>query len=286
MASLKAIRKRITSVKNTQKITKAMKMVSAAKLRRAQEALAAARPYADKLAQLLRNVAARVGSDAHPLLQTHAEERRLDVVLVTTDRGLCGAYNTNLIRKTEAFLQERGRERVRLTVVGRRGFDYFKKRRVEIADKHINLLRGPNAALADSIGARLAHAFAAGDSDAVYLVYNQFRSALVQVPTLQQLLPIVAEAGAGADAVDYRYEPSAAVLLDRLLHQYVNVLIHRAFLDATASEHGARMTAMDSATSNAADMIDRLTLEMNRARQATITKELMEIVGGAEALQG
>jgi F-type H+-transporting ATPase subunit gamma len=286
MASLKIIRKRITSVKSTQKITKAMKMVSAAKLRRAQDAATSARPYAEKLTELLQNVAARVGTDAHPLLQTRSGEGSIHVLLVTADRGLCGGYNSNLIRKTEAFLQEHGRDRVRLTIVGRRGFDYFKKRNVNIAEKHINLFGGPDSALARRLGEQLAHEFAEGESDAVYLVYNRFRSAIVQIPTVEQLLPIVAETTADAEATDYLYEPDASQLLDRLLRQYVTVLIHRAFLEAAASEHGARMTAMESATNNAGDMIDRLTLEMNRARQATITKELMEIVGGAEALKG
>ena len=286
MASLKIIRKRITSVKSTQKITKAMKMVSAAKLRRAQEAATAARPYAEKLTALLHNVAARVGDSTHPLLQARPEERSIHALLVTADRGLCGGYNANLIRKAEALLQERGRDRVRMTIVGRRAFDYFKKRDVTIVDKHINLFGGPGAALARSIADQLAREFAEGSTDGVYLIYSRFRSALVQIPTVEQLLPIAAETTAGTDAIDYLYEPNAAELLDRLLRQYVTVLIHRAFLEATASEHGARMTAMESATSNASDMINRLTLDMNRARQATITKELMEIVGGAEALKG
>ena len=286
MASLKIIRKRISSVKSTQKITKAMKMVSAAKLRRAQDAATAARPYAEKLTALLHNVAARVGDSPHPLLQTRPEERSIHVLLVTADRGLCGGYNSNLIRKTEALLQERGRDRVRLTIVGRRGFDYFKKRDVNIVDKHINLFGGPSSELARTVGEQLAREFAEGATDAVYLIYSRFRSALVQIPTVEQLLPIASEAAAGADTIDYLYEPSAAELLDRLLRQYVTVLIHRAFLEATASEHGARMTAMEAATSNASEMIDSLTLAMNRARQANITKELMEIVGGAEALKG
>jgi len=286
MASLKAIRKRISSVKSTQKITKAMKMVSAAKLRRAQEAATAARPYAEKITALMGNVAARVGSSGHPLLEQREPERRIDVLLVTGDRGLCGGYNSNLIRKAEALLNERGWDNVRLTVVGRRAFDYFKRRPANIVDKHINLFGGPGSALAQDLGERLSREFAEGVTDGVYLVYSHFRSALSQIPTVERLLPIAADSAAGADSVDYLYEPDAAALLDRLLRQYVSVLIHRAFLEATASEHGARMTAMDSATRNASDMIERLTLEMNRARQATITKELMEIVGGAEALKG
>jgi F-type H+-transporting ATPase subunit gamma len=284
MASLKIIRKRISSVKSTQKITKAMKMVAAAKLRRAQEAAEAARPYADKIQALLRNVAARVEDAAHPLLQTRAEQRSVDLILVTADRGLCGGYNTNLIRKADAFLQERGGN-VRLIIVGRRGLDYFKRRPVNILDKHINLLKGPDSALAQALGAQVSRDFAAARCDSVYVLYNQFRSPVVQIPTLEQILPIAPATSAAAAATDYLYEPSEAELLDRLLRRYITVLILRAFLEALASEHGARMTAMDSATNNASDMIDRLTLEMNRARQASITKELMEIIGGAEALK-
>jgi F-type H+-transporting ATPase subunit gamma len=286
MASLKIIRKRIASVKSTQKITKAMKMVSAAKLRRAQDAALAARPYADKLADMLGSVAARVGDAEHPLLQPRPEERHIHVLLVTADRGLCGGYNANLIRKAEALLHEHGREHVRMTIVGRRGFDYFKKRAVTIADKHINLFGGPTGELARAIGEQLIREFANGTSDAVYSIYANFRSALVQVPTVQRLLPIAARTPEGTTATDYLFEPNIILLLDRLLRQYITTLIHRAFLEANASEHGARMTAMDSATNNASDMIDRLTLDMNRARQAAITKELMEIIGGAEALKG
>ena len=287
MPSLKDIRKRISSVKNTQKITKAMKMVSAAKLRRAQDAALAARPFATKLTELLNNVAARVGTAAHPLLEQHDEVRSVHVLLVTADRGLCGGYNSNLIRKAANFVAEQGQERVKMTFVGRRGYDHFRKRGVEIVDKHINLFGGPNFALAAALGEQFRREFAGGETDAVYVVYNQFRSALVQEPTVEQLLPIAPPAADdAADSTEYVYEPAADQLLGRLLTQYVNVLIHRAFLEAVASEHGARMTAMDSATSNASEMIDRLTLDMNRARQAGITKELMEIVGGAEALNG
>jgi len=287
MASLKSIRKRISSVKSTQKITRAMKMVSAAKLRRAQDAATAARPYAEKLTGLLQNVSSRVGDTTHPLLVKRPEEKNVHLLLVTSDRGLCGGFNSNLLRKAEVFLKERGRDHTRMTVVGRRGFDYFKKRSANIVDKHINLFGGPTAALAAQLGEQLSRELADGTVDAVYILYNRFRSALVQTPTVDQLLPLVAvESETSTDSLDYRYEPDAAILLDRLLRRYINVIIHRAFLESVASEHGARMTAMGSATSNASDMIDRLTLEMNRARQATITKELMEIIGGAEALNG
>jgi F-type H+-transporting ATPase subunit gamma len=286
MASLKIIRKRIGSVKSTQQITKAMKMVAAAKLRRAQEAATQARPYADKIGELLRTVAGRVGADSHPLLAPREVEQNIELVLVTSDRGLCGGYNTNLIRRAQAFLNERSTANVRLTLVGRKGYDYFRRRSVPITDYHINLLGGPDHALAVQLGARFANDFASGNVDAVYLLYNQFRSALSQIPTVERLLPVGTPAAELSDQTDYLYEPDPMILLDRLLRQYIGTLIGRSFREAIASEHGARMTAMDSATSNASDMIDRLTLEMNRARQAAITKELMEIVSGAEALRG
>jgi len=285
MPSLKDIRKRISSVKNTQKITKAMKMVSAAKLRRAQDAAIAARPYAEKLSGLLENVAGRVGATAHPLLQGRSEIQRIHLLLVTADRGLCGGYNSNLIRKAARFIEKKGAEKIKMINVGRRGYDYFKTRGIDIVDQHINLFGGPGLPLAEQLADQLRGLYGGGETDAVYVVYNQFRSALVQEPVVEQLLPIVPpERDAGEASAEYIYEPDAATLLDRLLNRYVTVLVQRAFLEAIASEHGARMTAMDSATNNAADMIDRLTLDMNRARQAGITKELMEIVGGAEAL--
>ena len=286
MASLKIIRKRISSVKNTQKITKAMKMVSAAKLRRAQDAATSSRPYAQKLTEMLSNVAARVTTDSHALLQSRAEVKSIHLILITADRGLCGGYNSNLIRKASAFLAEHGPDRVRVTFVGRRGFDFFKKRGVTVADKHINLFGGMTHGLAQKLSTQLQKEFIAEETDAVYIAYNQFRSALVQTPVIERMLPLEPQKSGDEVLIDYLYEPDAAQLLDRLLRQYITIVIHRAFLEATASEHGARMTAMDSATSNASDMIDRLTLAMNRARQAGITKELMEIVGGAEALNG
>jgi F-type H+-transporting ATPase subunit gamma len=286
MPSLKAIRKRISSVKSTQQITKAMKMVSAAKLRRAQDAATAARPYSEKLSELLRAVAARVGSESHPLLATPEHERTIDLLLVTSDRGLCGGFNANLIRKTEAFVKEHPEARVRLTVVGRKGYDYFKKRSVEIAEHHINLFGGPSNELATKLAGRFAADFAAKQTDGVYILYSHFRSAISQVPTIEKLLPLSSSTSDAESLAEYIYEPNAAELLDRLLRQYIVALADHAFLESVASEHGARMTAMDSATSNARDMIDRLTLAMNRARQAAITTELMEIVSGAEALKG
>jgi F-type H+-transporting ATPase subunit gamma len=287
MASLKTIRKRISSVKSTQQITKAMKMVAAAKLRRAQEAAQQARPYAEKLSALLQTVAARVGEDAdHPLLATHAAERRIDVILVTGDRGLCGGYNSQLIRRLEHFLTEHRGAEVRLITVGNKGYMYFRKRPVGVSAQYTHLPAGPGLPLALELSAQVARDYTEEKTDAVYVLYSQFRSAISQVPTIERLLPVPAAAESSGPQLDYLYEPDEATLLDRLLRQYITTLVHRAFLESIASEQGARMTAMDNATRNAREMIDRLTLEMNRARQAAITTELMEIVSGAEALKG
>ncbi len=291
MPSLKAIRKRISSVKSTQQITKAMQMVAAAKLRRAQDAATQARPYADKLSEQLTSVAARVGDAAsNPLLATRAEEKVVDIILVTSDRGLCGGYNSNLIRTCESLLADKADCEIRLTVIGTKGSQYFKNRGRATFEEHTGLAAGPDHPLAVQLGNRVSRDYASGETDAVYVVYNKFNSAISQVPTVEKLLP-VASAGADEDQqeeslVDYIYEPDPGSLLGRLLAQYINTLIYRSFLEANASEHAARMTAMDSATSNASDMMERLTLEMNRARQAAITTELMEIVSGAESLKG
>jgi len=286
MATLKAIRKRIGSIRNTQQITKAMKMVSAAKLRRAQEAAVAARPYAEKMTDLLKNLAARVASNAHPLL-TMREEKRILLVLLTSDRGLCGGYNANLIRAAEAFIRRQsGEKEVQLTLVGRKGADHFRRRRAEIADRYINILATPPEVLAVEIAEKLIHRFVSDEADAVYILYSSFRSALSQVPTLEKLLPVTVTATAEVEQLtDYLYEPGIQEILASLLPKITEVAVQRALLEATASEHGARMTAMDSATTNASKMMGTLTLQMNRARQASITRELMEIVGTAEALK-
>jgi len=287
MPSLKVIKKRISSVKSTQQITKAMEMVAAAKLRRAQEAVEEGRPYAAKLGELLAAVAPP-GSDAeHPLLVRPETERTVDLLLLTSDRGLCGSFNSTLIRQAEAFRDAHPDAALRMTTVGRKGYDYFRKRGAQITEHHINLPRGPGHELAQRVAQRFAEDFAARRTDAVYAVYSRFRSALSQIPTLERILPIGGEEKSGGlPLVEYIYEPDAASLLNGLLHRYLVLQVSGAFLETIASEHGARMTAMSSATKNATEMIDRLTLQMNRARQAAITTELMEIVSGAEALNG
>ena len=288
MATLKAIRKRISSIRNTQQITKAMKMVSAAKLRRAQEAAVQARPYAEKMTELLKNVSARVASNAHVLLQPR-EEKKIQLVLFTSDRGLCGGYNANLIRAAEAFLRRNAAEKeIEITLVGRKGADYYRRRRATIVDRYIGILVTPADELAAEIARKLIARFIAGETDAVYILYSHFRSALSQVPTLEKLLPVALAEPAESEAqqqTEYLYEPGVQELLASLLPRITDVAVQRALLEATASEHGARMTAMDSATTNASKMMGSLTLQMNRARQASITRELMEIVGTAEALK-
>ena len=283
MPSLKALRKRIATVRSTQQITKAMKMVAAAKLRRAQDAAERARPYAAKLSEMFTAVAAGIGSEAHPLL-AHRPERRLDLVVLTSDRGLCGGYNANLLRFAETFARERGAETA-TAVVGRKGLEYYRRRQARLFLHRLGILTTPPAALAADLAGELTRRFVAGESDAVHLVYTRFRSAISQVPTSVPLLPVAAPDSERLP-IEYIFEPERPALLARLLPRYIEILITQALLEAVASEHGARMTAMDNATRNAADMIDRLTLSMNRARQATITKELMEIVSGAEALKG
>ena len=286
MATLKAIRKRVSSIRNTQQITKAMKMVSAAKLRRAQEAAVQARPYAEKMTELLKNVSARLSSQAHPLLQVR-DERKIQLVLFTSDRGLCGGYNANLIRAAEAFMRKNasGKE-VEVTLVGRKGADYYRRRRASIVDRYTGILAKPADELAAEIAQKLTARFIAGETDAVYILYSSFRSALSQVPTLEKLLPVALVETSESEPqqqTEYLYEPGVQELLASLLPRITDVALQRALLEATASEHGARMTAMDSATTNASKMMGSLTLQMNRARQASITRELMEIVGTAEA---
>ena len=290
-ASLRDIRKRIASVKSTQQITKAMKMVATAKLRRAQENILATRPYATKMFDLLSSIAARASSDVHPLV-IRREPRRVEVVLFTSDRGLCGAFNMNLIQRAEKFTEEeKVPEELVYSFIGKKGRDYFRKRRVNIRREYINIPARPDFPLASRIAHELIEAYAEEKVDAIYLLYSEFKSAIQQRIVLEKILPVSPksqEPGEGVQkptAVDYIYEPSEREILNQLLPMYVEVQIYRALLESVASEFGARMTAMENATKNAAEMIDKLTLVYNKARQASITKELIEIVSGAEALK-
>jgi F-type H+-transporting ATPase subunit gamma len=290
MPSLKAVRTRIASVKSTQKITRAMKLVAAAKLRRAQDAIVATRPYAKALAEAVAEVAARAGDDAHPMLQQR-EGRRLAVIILTSDRGLCGGFNANICRTTQRFVDERlkskAADEVQLDVVGRKGRDFFRRRRVKIAHEFPGVAGETALDRARELALTVGGDFIDGRVDGVYLVYNEFKSAMSQRVVSERLLPITPATTEGDLAhTDFLYEPGKTELLNMLLPLYVQSQIYRAFLESIASEFGARMTSMDNATTNASEIIDRLTLQYNRARQAAITKELMEIVGGAEALKG
>lgn len=290
MANLRAIRKRISSVKSTQQITRAMKMVSAAKLRRAQDGINAARPYARKMREVVTAVAGRAGSDAHPLL-TAREAKKLAILVVTSDRGLCGSFNAGLSRAVYRFLNEhRGAyEEITLFVVGRKGRDFFRRREIPIRKEYLGVLGAVSRQHAETIANDLIGGFLAGEFDEVQIAFNEFRSAISQVVRFEKMFPIgleKADGEAGGAGIDYLYEPGQKEILASLLPKYVETQIFRVLLESVAGEHGARMTAMDSATNNSVDMISRLTLKMNRARQATITTELIEIVSGAEALKG
>lgn len=289
MANLRAIRKRISSVKSTQQITRAMKMVSAAKLRRAQDGINAARPYARKMREVVTAIAGRAGADAHPLL-TAREGKKLALLVVTSDRGLCGSFNSGLTRAVHRFLKEhRGEyEEITLFVVGRKGRDFFRRREVPIRKEYLGVLGSVSRHHAETVVGDLVGGFLAGEFDEVQIAFNEFRSAISQIVRFEKLFPIALESSGetGGDDVDYLYEPSRKEILAMLLPKYVETMIFRILLESVAGEHGARMTAMDSATNNSVDMISRLTLQMNRARQATITTELTEIVSGAEALKG
>jgi F-type H+-transporting ATPase subunit gamma len=289
MANLRAIRKRVSSVKSTQQITRAMKMVSAAKLRRAQDAINAARPYARKMREVVTAVAGRAGSDAHPLL-TAREGKKLALLVVTSDRGLCGSFNSGLTRAVYRFLNEHRNEyeEITLFVVGRKGRDFFRRREIPIRKEYLGVLGAVSRQHAETVAGDLAGGFLDGEFDEVQIAFNEFRSAISQNVRFEQMFPIALEPSGktAGDEVDYLYEPSREEILATLLPKYVQTMILRVLLESVAGEHGARMTAMDSATSNSADMIARLTLQMNRARQATITTELTEIVSGAEALKG
>lgn len=290
MASLRDIRKRIRSVKNTRQITKAMKMVSAAKLRRAQENVVAARPYAQTLDAVMSTLISRSepGSLSHPLL-TRREIKKVELVVVTSDRGLAGGFNANINRKALKYIADEKGLEVVVSTVGRKGHDFLRGRGATIRKDNPGTFQKLNYATAESIAKELSKRFLDGEVDAVFLVFNEFVSAIAQVPTMAQLLPFEAKTGsvkAGEASVDYKYEPNPQAVLEKLVPQAVAVKVYRALLESFAAEHAARMTAMENATRNAGDMIGSLTLFYNRSRQAQITKELVEIVSGAEALKG
>jgi F-type H+-transporting ATPase subunit gamma len=279
--------RRIRSVKGTQQITKAMKMVAAAKLRRAQDAITQARPWADTLSHVLANVAART-EFSHPLLETHEGERSW-LVVISSDKGLCGSFNANLLRSVEKDLETGRWPEVDLAVIGRKASDYFRRRRWELVIEERNTMTNVSSADGPRLGQRFMEAFTSGEVGSVWLAYNSFVNMIRQDLKIERLLPIEPPTVDQVDSdtrVDYLYEPDARSLLAELLPRHVETQIQRALLDSAAAEQAARMTSMDAATRNAGDMIDALTLLYNRTRQAAITKELIEIVSGAQALEG
>ena len=285
MPSTIDIRRRIRSTKNTQQITKAMKMVSAAKLRRAQDRIFAARPYAAALREVLSSIATRVEDITHPLLEAHEAERNVLMVVVTADRGLCGAFNSNVLRAAMNAIHDHGWESVTVLPIGRKGMEYFKRRPFPIRHS-AHLMQALSQDEAHAIAQRLVDDFTGEKADAVYVVYNEYKSVISQVVRVERLLPIERAWDEQATAVDYLYEPGPVQILSELLPKHIEYQLYRTLLESAAAEQGARMTAMEAATKNASDMISHLTLTYNRIRQAAITKEIIEIVSGAAAAEG
>jgi F-type H+-transporting ATPase subunit gamma len=298
MPNLLDIRRRIKSVKNTQQITKAMKMLSAAKLKRAQDTVVAARPFANKMMSVLGDLASRTDENfSHPLLDVRGDERYL-IVLITADKGLAGAFNTNLIKAAQAFMREHESKAIEMLPVGRKGRDFFRRRNVPFVDEYIGLTGKGRIEYAEAveIARNVINRFTEDEElDKVFLIYNEFKSVLQQRVVIEQLLPVSrtdeATEDVAADApqrpvdlTEYIYEQSPAEIFSRLLPRLVETQIFRALLESVASEHGARMTAMDSASKNAGELIGSLTLNMNRIRQAAITNEIIEVVSGSAAL--
>jgi F-type H+-transporting ATPase subunit gamma len=290
MASLLDMRRRIKSVKNTQQITKAMKMVAAAKLKRAQDRVTAARPFAQKMSSVLGGLSAKVADEfSHPLLTPRGDEKYL-VVLVTADKGLAGAFNANVIKATQLFLKDNADKSTEIVAVGRKGRDFFKRREIAINAEYIGVTGAGQVKYSDAaeIADKVIETFTDDESiDKVFLVYTEFKTVLSQKPIVEQLLPIpsIAAADEADDAVEaeYIYEQPPAEIFGKLLPKQVVTQVYKAMLESVASEQGSRMTAMDSASKNAGELIDTLTLNMNRIRQAAITKEIIEVVSGAAA---
>jgi F-type H+-transporting ATPase subunit gamma len=290
MPSLIDIRRRIRAVRSTQQITRAMKMVAASKLRRAQDNILHARPFAERMLRVLNSLAARVDEQAHPLLHVRPDRANRPTLLfvITADKGLCGSFNTNIIKNAAAFVTEDPGRQVALGLVGRKGRDFFVRRGFEVRYEQVNLFARLDYMDAQRIAGAGIEAFTGGGVDQVYLVYNEFKSVLQQRVVIERLLPIPRLEGFdtldSASRVDYLYEPSPQRIFDELLPRHVEIQVYRALLESAAAEHAARMTAMDSATKNSAEMIDQLTLYLNKVRQAAITREIIEVVSGAQAL--
>ncbi|MGV3519115.1 ATP synthase F1 subunit gamma [Luteitalea sp.] len=289
MPSLIDIRRRVRAVKSTQQITKAMKMVSASKLRRAQDRVIGARPYAQQMLRVLNSLAARVDHDAHPLLSESTSSGAPPLlIVVSADRGLCGSFNSNIIKQASTFRQESTDRDVAMALVGRKGRDFFMRRNVDVRYEVVNIFQHVKYAHAQDIARTAIEAFTEGRVSSVYLLYNEFKSVMSQKVVVERLLPLPRltpdNGGVTGPQVDYLYEPSAQEILTSLVPRHVEIQVYRALLESAAAEQAARMTAMDAATRNAQEMVDKLTLYMNKVRQAAITREIIEVVSGAQAL--
>jgi F-type H+-transporting ATPase subunit gamma len=289
MPSLRDLRRRTRSVKNTQQITKAMKMVSAAKLRRSQDAILSARPFARKMLEVLNSLATRANPEGHPLLRVR-EPRRVDVVIVTADKGLCGSFNANILKTAEAFVRRTEADDLGLQLVGKKSRDYFRRRGFKIRREFVDVFRNLGYDTASAIARPIIERYSAPDSpeglDAVFLIYNEFKNVMQQDVVVERLLPLEKlHFERREEELDYIYEPGPAAIYDAVIPRHVEYQLWRALLESAAAEHAARMTAMENATKNASELIEQLTLTMNKARQASITKEILEVVSGAEAVQ-
>jgi F-type H+-transporting ATPase subunit gamma len=288
MPSIKQLNKKIVSLKNTQKITRAMKMISATKLRKAQQAIEGARPYFNEVKRLLSDLT-RSMQVLHPLCEVRTPVKSARVIVYTSDRGLCGSFNANIIKKALSFCRELKEKEcdVFLSFLGKKGYDHFKKRDYHISEYYADVTKQPVFAAAEIIGSHQIKSFLDDEVQEVYLLYNEFKSAMTQKVMLNRLLPVAQPSPDDESAEsDYIYEPGAELIMDRLLTKSIKLRIFEALLNSVAGEHGARMTSMDSATNNCSDLTDKYTLKRNRARQAAITTELVEITSGAEALKG
>ena len=282
MPSTIDIRRRIRSVKNTQQITKAMKVVSAAKLRRSQERMQAARPYAAMLRKVLSSLSTRIDAEAHPLLQSR-EEKNVLLLVITADKGLCGAFNTNIIKAATIAIRDHSWTSVELLPIGKKAVDYFKRRPIPLRHQATNIYQTLSPADARAIAEMFTEDFVSGRYDAVYVAYNEFKSVMQQNIRVEKLLPLERVEEENEASIEYLFEPSAEKILSDLLPRHIEFQLYRMLLESIAAEHGARMTAMEAASRNASEMIDALTLSYNRIRQAAITKEIIEIVSGAQA---
>ncbi|MCA1926874.1 MAG: ATP synthase F1 subunit gamma [Calditerrivibrio sp.] len=284
MPGMRDIKRKIGSVKNTQKITKAMKMVSAAKMRKAQDAMNSAKPYALKLTELVNNIGSRVSQDVHPFLEVREDINNIGVLVISSDRGLCGAFNNNIIKSFLNFSKNISDKNLKVIAVGKKIDEFAKKRRFNVIASYTSFAGRIRYEDAVEIGEKLSHMFIDGEIDELHIIYNEFRSIVFQSPKTFKVLPVSIEKS-DIESSDYLYEPSPDLLIKEILPRFLNFNIFSALLESTAGEHGARMAAMDNATRNAGEFIKKLTLTYNKARQAAITKEILDIVNGAEALK-